>query len=535
MGKGNTIGITNDPTIIVASGVWDLREHLIAVKTTAWPSIGVGNLYGGGSTTTDGAITVETFTTSGTLTVQNGPAVVDYLIVGGGGGGGDRHGGGGGGGGVLSGTMELTNGTYSVTVGPGGAGGDFEGTALTPDGVGVDGSNSVVVGIGTAFGGGTGGTYDGMPSAIDVGSGGGGGGQNLTGNAGTIGQGNSGGDGLNPGGGGGGGAGGVGGNADSGDGGVGIEWPAGSGIFYGGGGGGAMATSASFTSGGNGGGGAGGWDGAIPSGGAGAGGANTGGGGGGQRSFDTSLSDGGAGGSGVVIFRYSAGVISDINTTDLLLNYDAANFTSYPSSGATWADLSVNANDGTLVGGPTYTTDNGGVLDFNGTSYFTTGIHPGDPNTSFTFGCWIRVDTLPIGTDWFALSNYVDASHNGFYAIAINNSGADCFLWFRDVPSAVSVTTTSTAVSAATWYEMVGVRDHVNNEIRFYINGSLIDTQTFSGSLDVNDPTGFFGGLQHAGANTLDADLSKVYVYSRALNTSEILDNHNAIKARYGL
>ena len=45
---------------------------------------------------------------------------------------------------------------------------------------------------------------------------------------------------------------------------------------------------------------------------------------------------------------------SEIVTDGLVLNLDAGDPRSYPSSGTTWTDLSGNGNNGTLVNGPTY-------------------------------------------------------------------------------------------------------------------------------------------------------------------------------------
>jgi hypothetical protein len=252
----------------------------------------------GGTITYSGGYAYHTFNSSQTLSIES-PGTVDYLIVGGGGGGGDRHGGGGGAGGFLSGTLSISQGSYAVTVGAGGAGGNYESSNSSPRGSGLRGQDSSIAGIGTALGGGGGGTFDGNPSG-SFGSGGGGGGNNRPGIAGTSGQGSSGGSGANPGGGGGGGAGAVGGNANNGSGGAGREWPTGSGVYYAGGGGGAWGASGGpATPGGIGGGGAGAWDEATIQ----AGTPNTGGGGGASRSNNTATI-GRPGGSGVVIVRY---------------------------------------------------------------------------------------------------------------------------------------------------------------------------------------------------------------------------------------
>ena len=51
----------------------------------------------------------------------------------------------------------------------------------------------------------------------------------------------------------------------------------------------------------------------------------------------------------------------------LVFHFDASNSTSYSGSGSTsWNDLSGNGNHATLIGPPSYSTANGGYLDFDG-------------------------------------------------------------------------------------------------------------------------------------------------------------------------
>jgi hypothetical protein len=280
---------------------------------------------GGAIVVTRDYTTYHVFTSSSNFVVV-GSGRVNYLFVGGGGGGGDRHGGGGGAGGVVTGSFSVTTGTYAVTVGLGGAGGNYEANVTpTPRGCGLIGGVSTISGVNSGLGGGGGGTYDGNPTG-SVGSGGGGGGNSLPGVAGTAGQGNAGGAGStnSPGGGGGGGAGGAGGDAIGSSGGIGtpiysnllltvgygtlFAIPTGpnrvisDGVAYiaGGGGGAAQSSSGPYSYGGLGGGGRGDWDNGVIS----AGTANTGGGGGGSRSESGGGSAGFAGGSGLVLLWY---------------------------------------------------------------------------------------------------------------------------------------------------------------------------------------------------------------------------------------
>ena len=273
---------------------------------------GAQKAFGGDTVTTDGNYWYHTFKTSGTFLLQR-PTSVDYLVVAGGGGGGDGAGGAGGGGGAgglrstvtatggggsLESVLPMAPGSYTVTVGAGGAGVAHS----APFGNGSNGSNSVFATI-TSTGGGGGGGYSTSTStsnAGNAGGSGGGGADNAAGGAASpSGQGFAGSTGSgNPNGGGGGGASELGGTNAVGYGGDGVSTSiSGSSVTYAGGGGAAATVGQTQKIGGAGGGG----NGEVRSAAAGsAGTANTGGGGGGS-SIAASFS----GGSGIVIVRYA--------------------------------------------------------------------------------------------------------------------------------------------------------------------------------------------------------------------------------------
>ena len=268
------------------------------------------------------------FTANSTLVVS-ASVVCQVLVVGGGGGGGARGGGGGGGEAMYSASTTLAPGSYTVTIGAGGAGGSRN-TVSAGQGRGVSGGPTSVGALVTALGGGGGGTEDNGPG-FSGGDGGGGGRANpgvggarvASSFAGFTSYGNAGGT-LSytgtgwAGGSGGGGAGGVGGNAFGngtaagerpGNGGAGRAFTfAGSySITVGGGGGGACGGNAAKGLGGSGGGGDGSsYGGSVGS----AGSANTGGGGGSGMATTTTIpngptNDGFVGGTGLVIIEYA--------------------------------------------------------------------------------------------------------------------------------------------------------------------------------------------------------------------------------------
>lgn len=128
----------------------------------------------GGVITTLGPYKVHTFRTVGTATfTTNKQVTAEVLVVGGGGGGGDNVGGGGGAGAALySSVFSIPAGSYTITIGGGGA----------PN---TNGSSSIFSSL-TAVGGGRGGTWRGG-SGASGGCGGGGAGDSGVGAAGTVG------------------------------------------------------------------------------------------------------------------------------------------------------------------------------------------------------------------------------------------------------------------------------------------------------------------------------------------------------------
>ena len=264
----------------------------------------------GGTITTANGYRTHSFTSVGSINfVITGSLKLQVLIVGGGGGGGFTNcAGGGGAGGAVATILVIPTGTYSVTVGAGGTGGNYTASVLTQA---ANGNDSTFYGI-TCLGGGYGGWVGSPRSGASGGCGGGGSYAGGVGSGGAGLQGGNGGRGStlgteNNSGGGGGGMGGDGGlpnlvgGFSGGAGGLGATYVIG-GTSYTVSGGGGGGTDATAGTGGSGIGGVGGCP-SVSSGAAGNGTANTGsGGGGGGGGFANTT--GGNGGSGIVVISY---------------------------------------------------------------------------------------------------------------------------------------------------------------------------------------------------------------------------------------
>jgi hypothetical protein len=336
------------------------------------------NFPTGGTISTINGYRIHTFTTVGTSNLVIPSSITaDVLIVAGGGGGGyDRAGGGGAGGLIYMSSLNIPSGTYTVTVGAGGAGSTgWNGVTGTGTNNGVNGSSSSIIGgviSYTAVGGGGGGTY----AAGNTGGSGGGGHYSYIGGSGTPDQGNSGGAGANSGtnanSGGGGGAGSAGQiagpgiytNPPGGNGGNGLQLSiSGTPTYYAGGGGGSIGFDNFTGTSGNGIGGLGGGGSSGQIRGAtGANGTpNTGGGGGGGANI--TQGNGGNGGSGIVIIRYPLSMTSNsasFNTSNGIQTWTV------PSTG-TYNIIAAGAAGGFCYGSP------------NSTIYFASGRSGGYP------------------------------------------------------------------------------------------------------------------------------------------------------------
>jgi hypothetical protein len=226
----------------------------------------------------------------------------------------------------------------------------------------------------------------------------------------------------------------------------------------------------------------------------------------------------------------------NIVTNGLVLYLDASNTKSYISGSTTWNDVSRSRNNGALINGPTFNSANGGSIVFDGTNDY---VDCGNSNTitqagntQFTVELWAKKSAsnkdLVIGAQnqldlkgWF-LQWFSD----GNVYFGIRNGGSNFNLFFLPYQNR--------------WFNIVGVfdgsqpTDATKNKI--YINGiqQTLTTSTQLTSVPTNLVQLTIGTVvNYAGYATADISVSKIY--NRALSASEVLQNFNATKSRFGL
>jgi hypothetical protein len=221
------------------------------------------------------------------------------------------------------------------------------------------------------------------------------------------------------------------------------------------------------------------------------------------------------------------GFVPSIVTDGLVVHLDAGNSNSYPGSGTTWYDLSGNGYNHTLTNAPLTTID--GVSCFNVSS---SSRYIVDSGTTFTFGsshtmiAWARpladsqvgiwrtlwrtqpYDHPLLIQDGTNLIGYYDNNSNQFISYGLNTGTLGIenkWTMFTLVASGGSTTC------------------YINN-----LSASGTVAYTTSG----NDHDAF--GNEGGGSQPFGY-VSVAQIYNKALTPSEVTQNFDALKGRYGL
>jgi hypothetical protein len=222
------------------------------------------------------------------------------------------------------------------------------------------------------------------------------------------------------------------------------------------------------------------------------------------------------------------------NTNGLVLNLDAGVANSYPGTGTTWFDLAAG-NNGTLVNGPTYNSSNGGSLVFDGINdYVDCGLSNIDLPTNITLSAWINQSTL---SGYKNIITKEDSTGTGMdYGLTTSPNG-NLYFWFHNGSYKIHESTTNTINSINTWYNVVSVFDDVNNRVKMYVNGIEIYNQPETTSLLAHVNSKLFIGWRSSFQNgqSFYGNISLTKVYNRALSATEVLQNFNSSRGRFGI
>lgn len=211
----------------------------------------------------------------------------------------------------------------------------------------------------------------------------------------------------------------------------------------------------------------------------------------------------------------------------LQLCLDAGSSISYPGSGTKWYDISGKGNIGNLVNGPTYSSDNGGSIVFDGVNdYFdmtplafsVAGV------TNYSASMWINLNQSTLGTDvrffW----------HGNYGALIYKNTSNELLFYLRTDTTKQIVTPFASLLN--TWVNVSATYDGVT--MKLYVNSELKSSSSKTVGIINDNPTRFWLGGTNASFFAA-SKISSTMVYDRALTQEEVTKSFATTRSRYGI
>jgi len=238
-----------------------------------------------------------------------------------------------------------------------------------------------------------------------------------------------------------------------------------------------------------------------------------------------------------------------IVTDGLVFYVDAGNDNSYPGSGGTWSDL-IGGNDGSFnsmddINNPSnnYDSANGGSITFDGVDDL---VIAGPSNSigaslsSATWSAWFKSsNTTSIGYI-SALKRLPSGTASSLFSIVLNRIGSNTsvgsgyLMVLSNDGSNFQFLSYDGGYNDGNWHNVAGVITPTNRVL--YVDGQSVASDSNGGIANVTDNTEpiTIGAFQSGSSDFfLDGSVSNVSFYNRALSSTEVLQNYNALKNRF--
>jgi hypothetical protein len=226
-----------------------------------------------------------------------------------------------------------------------------------------------------------------------------------------------------------------------------------------------------------------------------------------------------------------------IVTNGLVLYLDAGKTNSYPGTGTTWADLSGNSLNGTLTNGPTYNSANLGSIVFDGTNDQVTVANNSllNPTTTITIAAYFNISSFGINS--YAPIILKQNNFNSFfeqYGLYLTSTLVGFYITGTDRTQKFA--TSNVDYRNQTVYA-VGTCDTSNDEMKLYINGTLITTIAFTSTFDISSNALGIGGTTGQAAiaypGYCNGKIYNVQIYNKVLSQIEVTQNYDALRTRF--
>jgi len=229
---------------------------------------------------------------------------------------------------------------------------------------------------------------------------------------------------------------------------------------------------------------------------------------------------------------------TQIVTDGLVTMYDAGDINSYPGTGNNWFDLVGNATL-TLTNGPVFSTAGGGSIDFDGTNDYAGRTGLINLGQNITISVWFNPDAVGTTRRPLVADGYSFTTADGVLTMLSGggvNNGATITI-NNDNPARVAVANT---VTVGSWQNLTFVRNGTAAANLFiYKNNANTASAAAVGNGNIDFNTTTSNNMRVAGradaADYYDGKIAIVMMYNKALSTSELTQNYNALRSRFGV
>jgi hypothetical protein len=215
----------------------------------------------------------------------------------------------------------------------------------------------------------------------------------------------------------------------------------------------------------------------------------------------------------------------------LVLNLDAGNVASYPGSGTTWTDLIGSGNNGTLVGGPTYNSANGGSIVFDASDDY---VNLGSFFTyqNFTISLWVYP-----GTTQNQYADIFDNSHTGFRSFVLQQDNLNTNVYaFGANDSSGGISGTSAITLTPNVWTNLAFTFTPSDRVIGYVNGAFNSQGALAGGRNITYSEQSLSIARWSlGGRHWNGRVATFSAYNRVLSASEIAQNFNALRSRFGI
>lgn len=231
-------------------------------------------------------------------------------------------------------------------------------------------------------------------------------------------------------------------------------------------------------------------------------------------------------------FNFSPKPVID---NSLVFYLDAANTKSYVSGSTDWNSIAKTQTSASLTNGPTFSSNNRGVIVFDGINDYAinssvSNIPTGSSARTIQLWVYTTVDTnnfIQLGTG---------GGSNQVYIFQFYNVGGTRYLFTDGINASNNLTISGSQLPTLNVWNHLTFGNSGQNWF-YYLNANLQRSGTFAATLNTVGQKVLIGKRDDYAPTPgyVNGRIAQVSIYNKALSASEILQNYNATRSRFNL